>query len=401
MFSGIMKRLAQVFLLLLPLASATAFELDISGSIGLETRAFFQSPCFPSQPDATVSAAFKPEFYGTWDDDRQSLLFVPFFRLDQNDSRRTHGDIRELSYIYAGNSYEFRAGFRKVFWGVVESNHLVDIINQTDLVENLDFEDKFGQPMLNLSLVRDWGTVDLFVLTGFRERSFPGRKGRFQGPLRIDTSAVEYESAAAHKHVDYAVRYWNYFGPVDVGLYHFWGTSREPRFEPRLSASREPVLAPIYELIHQTGADVQATLGNWLLKFEALRRQGQGDTFVAAAGGFEYTFVGVFGSDFDVGVLGEYHFDERGRQTPLPFNHDLFVGSRIAANDAADSQLLGGIVSDLNGNGHFLNLEASRRFGDYWKLEVELRLLLDVAPTDALYPFNRDDLVQVELLRYF
>lgn len=389
------------FLVLLLPAAAAALELDVSGSVGLETRAFFQSPRFPAQADASVSVSFRPEVYALWGDDRQSLLFVPFFRLDQNDSRRTHGDLRELSYIYAADAFEFRAGVRKVFWGVAESNHLVDIINQTDFVENLDFEDKFGQPMVNLALIRDWGTIDLFVLPGFRERSFPGRKGRFQGPLRIDTSAAEYESAAEEKHVDYALRYFHYFGPIDFGLYHFWGTSREPRFEFEVTASGEPVLAPYYDLIHQTGLDVQATLGNWLLKLEALRREGQGDTFAAAVGGFEYTFVGVFGSAMDVGVLSELHFDSRGRNAPLPFNKDIFVGTRIAANDAADSQLLGGLVSDLNGNGHFLNIEASRRFGAFWKLEVELRLLLDVDPRDALYGFNRDDHIQLELLRYF
>lgn len=383
-------------------AAASAYEFDLSGSVGLETRAFTQSPRFASQADASVSVSFKPELYTTWGDGQQSLLFVPFVRLDQNDSRRTHGDVRELSYIYAADAFEFRAGIRKVFWGVAESNHLVDVINQTDLVENIDTEDKLGQPMLNLALIRDWGTVDFFVLPGFRERTFPGRKGRFQGPLRIDTSAVEYESAAAEKHVDYALRYSSFFGPVDLGLYHFWGTSRDPRFVFERTSSGEPVLAPVYDLIHQTGLDLQATLGNWLLKLEALRRQGQGDTYVAAVGGFEYTFVGVFGSAVDVGALAEYHYDERGRVALSPFDDDLFVGTRIAANDAADSQLLGGIVGDIHGRGYFVNVEASRRLGEYWKVELEMRLILDTSPRAfALDAFNRDDYVQLELLRYF
>ncbi len=386
---------------LLGASAACAVELDVSGAIGAEARVFFQSPRFASQADATGSIAFTPEIYALWDDDRQSLLFIPFARLDQNDSRRTHADLRELSYIYAADTWELRAGVRKVFWGVAESNHLVDIINQTDFVENIDLEDKLGQPMVNLALVRDWGTLDLFVLPGFRERTFPGREGRFQFPLRVDPDAVEYESAAKHTHVDFAARYFNYFGPIDVGFYHFWGTSREPRFVPELTRSGEPVLAPYYDIIHQTGTDVQATLSNWLLKFEALRRQGQGDTFAAAVAGFEYTFVGVFDSAADIGVLGEFHWDERGKASPTPFNDDLFAGTRIALNDAADSQVLGGIVTDLNGGGHFLNIEASRRFGAYWKAELELRLLLDVDPRDALAGFNRDDHVQLEILRYF
>ncbi len=395
------KRIVCVLSALLWAGPSGAVEVDFSGNVGLEGRYFWQNPRVSGQPDGTISVSVQPELYLKSDDGVQSLLFIPFARYDENDSRRTHFDLRELSYIFAANTWELRAGVRKVFWGVAESNHLIDIINQSDAVENFDLEDKLGQPMINLALIRDWGTVDLFVLPGFRSRTFHGREGRFQAPLVIDTGAARYESAAEHKHVDYAARYSNYFGAFDVGLYHFWGTSREPRFEPHLRASGEPVLRPVYELIHQTGADVQATLGNWLLKFEALRRQGQGDTFAAAVGGFEYTFVGVFGTAVDVGALGEYHFDERGRRAFMPFDDDVFVGSRIAVNDAADSQLLGGVVADVNGNGYFLNVEASRRIGDFWKVELELRLLLDVASGDQLEAFSRDDYIQVELLRYF
>lgn len=376
-------------------------EVDISGSIGVELRHFFQSPHLPDQGTTTGSLSFRPEVYWTWDDERQSLLFIPYARLDENDSRRTHFDLRELSYIYAADSWELRAGVRKVFWGVAETNHLVDIINQTDYVENIDLEDKLGQPMVNLALIRDWGTLDLFVLPGFRERTFPGRHGRFNGPLRIVGSDPEYESAAGNKHVDFAVRYSNYFDVFDVGLYHFWGTSREPRFGVKVTPSGEPVLFPIYDIINQTGTDIQATVDNWLWKFEALRREGQGDTFLAAVGGFEYTFVGVYETAMDVGVLGEYHWDERGKGSPWAFNNDIFVGSRLAFNDAFDSQLLGGIMSDLNGGGYFFNVEASRRIGEFWKVELEMRLLLDIDPSDAIYALNRDDYVQVEVLRYF
>lgn len=381
---------------------ADAVDLDISGRIGAEGRFFFQDPRLNSQHGVYGSLSFQPEFYGTWSEGTHSLLFVPFARLDQHDQRRTHVDLRELSYIYAPGGWELRAGVRKVFWGVAESNHLVDIINQTDFIENIDFEDKLGQPMVNVALIRDWGTVDLFVLPGFRERTFPGREGRFQAPLHVATSAATYESAAENKHVDFAARYSHYFGAFDVGLYHFWGTTREPQFGVTTISSGEPVFFPFYEIIHQTGADVQATIGNWLWKFEALRRQGQGDgTFTAAVGGFEYTYVGVFETAMDVGVLAEYHWDERGKTAFSPFNDDLFVGSRLAFNDAADSQILGGVISDLNGAGHFLNIEASRRFGDVWKLELELRLLMAVDPINPLFSFRRDDYLQLELLRYF
>ncbi|MEM7540197.1 MAG: hypothetical protein AAF384_01290 [Pseudomonadota bacterium] len=384
-------------------ASGALAEWDISGFVSAEGRFFTQSPRFSTQPEtATGSLSFKPEFYREWGDDLfQSFLFVPFGRIDKDDAERTHFDIRELTWLLAADAAELRLGFRKVFWGVAESNHLVDVINQTDLVENIDVEDRLGQPMVNLALISDFGTLDLFVLTGFRERTFPGREGRLQGPLRIDLGRASFESAAGNKHVDYAARYSHFIGDFDIGLSHFWGTSREPRFLFQQLPSGERVLVPRYDLIHQTSVDLQATKGDWLWKFEGLRREGQGDTYLAAVGGFEYTFVGAFDTAMDVGVLSEYHIDDRWRDALSPFNNDLFVGSRLAVNDAADTQFLGGLFSDLYGNGYFLNLEASRRFGDYWKLELEARFFLDIKPADPLAPIARDDYVLIELFRYF
>jgi len=99
--------------------------------------------------------------------------------VDEHDDNRTHGDIRELSWIHVGSNWETRVGVRKVFWGVTEGRHLVDIINQTDAVDQVDGEEKLGQPMINLSVcptLIDGGVapchVDLrpFAVTGRRRR---------------------------------------------------------------------------------------------------------------------------------------------------------------------------------------------------------------------------------------
>ena len=388
-------------LLTLNLTPSTALEMEVSGNFGAEFRWFPNEGTVNSMPQESMSISFKPEFYSSWDDGKQSILFVPFLRYDDQDSRRSHGDIRELSYIYSSRNWELRTGFRKVFWGVAESNHLVDIINQSDAVENNDLEDKLGQPMVNLALIQDWGTIDFFVLPGFRERTYSGKHGRFQPSFKFDKSAAEYQSAAQDKHVDYAIRYSTYIDVIDFGVYHFWGTSREPRFKPNVSETGQVTLAPVYDLIHQSGLDLQATVENWLFKFEFLRRQGQGSTYMAGVGGFEYTIVGVLESALDLGLLSEYHWDERGETSSSPFNNDLFLGGRLAFNDSSDSQILAGVLSDLNNDGYFFNIEASRRFGSYWKAEVEFRLLVDTGMTDPFYPFRHDDVLQIELLRYF
>jgi hypothetical protein len=385
------------------LQSATADEAEWSGYIAAEARLFPHDAVDPDQFDgAQVSLALEPEYYRRWDDGRQSFTFRPFLRLDQRDAERTHADIRELAWLMAADSWELRAGIRKVFWGVTETAHLVDIVNQTDLVENIDTEDKLGQPMLNLALIRDWGNLDLYLLPGFRERTFPGEDGRLRTPLPVDTDLTRYESAAEERRVDTALRWFRTQGIWDIGLAHFHGTSREPQLLPAVNGQGEAVFAPYYPIIDQTSLDVQATLDAWLWKLEWITRDGLGDRYSAFAGGFEYTFVGVFGSTADVGLIGEYLFDDRDAEATTLFQDDVTVGLRLAMNDMQSSELLFGMTIDRRDTRQrFYNLEASRRLGDRWKLSVEARFNSGFERSLQFNSLRNDDYVQAELAWYF
>ena len=160
---------------LLLLAAAGARAGEWSGELATQLRYFpFEAAEERQFEGGQLSLAFQAEYYHDWDGGRQQFVLAPFFRFDQRDDSRSHFDLRELAWIKAAEDWELRLGVRKVFWGVTEFLHLVDIINQTDLVEDPDEEDKLGQPMVNFAVIRDWGTLDFFILTGFRERTFPG-----------------------------------------------------------------------------------------------------------------------------------------------------------------------------------------------------------------------------------
>ena len=397
------RRLCGAFILLFSaLHAPLSCAVEYTGYISGEFRFFPKNAADPRQHGNTNwSVAIQPEIYHEWDDGRQSIAFVPFFRWDEHDSKRTHGDIRELLWQKAADTWELRIGIGKVFWGVAESQHLVDIINQTDLVENIDAEEKLGQPMINLALIRDWGTIDLFMLPGFRERTFPGKKGRLRSQPRVDTSQAIYDSSREKKHIDWAIRWSHFIGDWDVGISHFYGTSRDPRFRPGLDSNGEPVGIPIYDIINQTSIDVQATKGDWLWKLEALYRSGQDSSYYASIGGFEYTLVGVLDSPMDLGLIAEYSYDDRGNTSPSAFEDDLMFGMRFAFNDAQSTEILLGVVSDLDSNGRFFNLEAERRFGQNWLLSVEARAWSDIADDDPFSTISDDDYIQIDLARYF
>ena len=248
--------------------SSSSFTLSGNGSY--ETRAFINDSDSGASHHFSNSISFSPELYWEWENEKYTFLFSPFLRIDQKDSDRTHLDIREFTYSINQYDWELRLGVRKLFWGVAESNHLIDVINQSDSVENLDLEDKLGQPMVNLAFIRDWGSIDLFVLPLFRERTFVGVEGRPNVSSILRGKEAEFESAAKRNHVDFAIRYSTYTDNLDLGLYHFWGTARSPRIVTRVRAGNLVDLVPFYEIAHQTGLDAQLTHGNTLYKFELL-----------------------------------------------------------------------------------------------------------------------------------
>ncbi|WP_051906900.1 AMIN domain-containing protein [Methylomarinum vadi] len=378
-------------------------DWDIYGYVGVENLTFWHKGLAPEQHKNYVSGVFQGNFYKQWDDGRQSFAFVPFYRYSQYDNRRTHFDIRELTWVMVEEKWELRTGFRKVFWGVAEGLHLIDIINQTDLVENPDTEDKLGQPMINLALINDWGTVDLFVMPGFRERTFSGVEGRFRLIPQIAVGDALFDRHGLEKHMSYAARWSHYIGNWDIGISHFYGMNREPRFIPSFdSQGRLVKLRPFYETINQTSLDLQMTHESWLWKLEAMVRSGMGKTYFAAVGGLEYTLFDLYETGLDLGFVLEYMYDTRGsRNFYAPFQDDFLTALRFGFNDVQSTEILAGVLFDRTSNSKFYNIEASRRIGDSWKIEAEMRIYAGSPAYDSLYFLRQDDHVRVELSYHF
>jgi hypothetical protein len=382
-------------------ATDKAEALEFSGKVGVEARVFPQSAFDSRQSDADFSFFVAPEIYRDLSNGSARLVFSPYGRFDENDSRRSHLDIRELYFEKIWSSWELSVGVKQIFWGVTETQHLVDFVNQTDFIENFDGEDKLGQPMAHLTHIGKWGIVEAFALPYFRQRTFAGIDGRLRGPLPIDTDNPVYESRAEEYNFDWALSWSHTFGDLDLGLSHFSGTNRAPGFLPTLDPTGQLLLRPFYPQTERTGLTLQWTAETILWKLEAVSEETLSERSFSAVGGFERTFVGILGSAYDLGALVEYHYDDRGNRAPLPFENDLFVGARLALNDVQSTVALAGAVVDLDNQSTAIFLEASRRVGQTLTIELEWRGFINVPPDDRLYPFSRDDHALISIQRYF
>ncbi|MEO1775188.1 MAG: hypothetical protein AAFS07_09575 [Pseudomonadota bacterium] len=405
--------------LLLPLPAMAEDWLpagfDIGGQVGVELRVFPQAPLFPGQFEHVQPSLFaEPEIEWQSEDRDTQFRFVPFLRLDGQDEERTHFDVRELYLSHDYGDVEVLFGANRVFWGVTESRHLVNIINQIDQVEDVDEEDFLGQPMLNVGIQTDLGRVDAFFMTGFRDRTFAGIDGRLRTPVPVDTERGRFESDLGRWRPEFALRYSHFVGAFDIGAHVFHGTGREPVLVTNADGS----LVPRYDVITQGGLDLQYTTDATLWKFEGLIRAGQGDVFGAVVAGVEYTFFGAFDSDADIGLLAEGLFDGRDATTdltaedvalgavaaqvfPTTFEHDVFLASRLTLNDVQDTAVLGGIVIDTQDGPQGLRLEAERRLGQSWKIELEAQVTLEQDSTAPAGLLRRDSFVTTRLSKFF
>ncbi|ABK43063.1 conserved hypothetical protein [Magnetococcus marinus MC-1] len=373
-----------------------------SGYMAGELRLFPEAPLRGGQVVLYPALSAQGEYFRAWDQGHKQLRFTPFVRLDAQDHARSHVDLRELAVTHLDDAnWEVSVGLRKLYWGVTESRHLVDILNQTDAVEGIDGEDKLGQPMLSAGFFQDWGTLNLYWMPYFRERTLPGWQGRPGYFYRVRQNEASYESPAQAWHQDFAVRYSHTVDMWDFSLSHFSGTAREPQLRSKTEASGALVLYPYYYQLEQTGLTVQATTDAWLWKFEGVTRHDLQGRSLAAVGGFEYTFVGILESDADLGLISEYMWEEQGNNSLSPFQNDLMVGGRVTLNDTQSTEFLAGAIADLESHALYLSVEASRRLGEQWKLSLDGWSNLNLKSSDPLYSRRRDSMLQLELARYF
>ncbi len=384
-----------------------------------------------------------------------------FAREDERDENRTHADVREALLTLVLNSVEIQAGIGRVFWGVTEAQHIVDVVNQDDFVENIDGEDKLGQPMVAFKWYSPFGDFSAYALPYFRSREFNADNARPQLPVAVYEEDEQFEHPDGNKHVDYALRWKHYLGPVDIGLSWFKGTARAPRLEPcyRSGTSRanadgssldtpncdlesgipsappalllvvndtlallglaessadqqtaleqeilsQVSLVPFYDQSEQIGIDLQYTVGPAAFKLEAVSRQQLGEHFLIADVGLEYTFSAIFGSDADVSIVAEYLYDERAEDDRFiaTFDDDVFIGSRIGLNNTADTQMLGGVIVDRNHGSKIYSLEATQRLSDSTLLGLETRFVSDVGADDPINIAEHEDSVRLTLSLFF
>ena len=394
------RRALCLLVAMLVATGARASQCDLTA--GVEARRYSDQAAGALPRDYRSIASIQSELSCSRSHGAHSVSGKVFGRWAQHGSERTHADIRELQWLWTREPFQIRAGIDHVFWGVTEFAHIVDVINQADILEDPFGETKIGQPMLAVTTRGDWGSLSIYGLPRFRTRDFPNPGEPMRPAPPFELGAAGFESRDGRRHFDRALRYSLTRGPLDLGLSYFEGTNRDPSFLVRVSDSGAPEPHPYYELMSQAGVDVQLTLDEWAFKFEGAQRHAARRSRDAYTVGVEYAMTGVLGTSADlIGIL-EY---VRDRRDPLPLpgflDDDLEFGFRISGNDSRTSELKLGVTSDRRKNSRAWSLEFGTRMAARWRLNAQARVFDKVSPRDPLTVLKDDSYVSLSLVRYF
>jgi hypothetical protein len=369
-------------------ASTSPSAAQVEGQVSFEWRTFTApSHAWPrAEPTATVR--LRQRFSAG----PHEFVVAPSFRFDPRNADRFHLDGDEIALRGTAASLDFAVGMREVFWGVLESRHLVDVVNQWDPSVRWPREEKLGQPMIALTWTPDLGNVELFVLPWARPRPFDGRRGRLWSDLPVDTEIARSAETLLGRHLGWAAR-WSLSGSAwDLGISYFDGSAREPRFESRTTPAGLTHLRPVYDRIRQIGLETQYTGQSLLWKAEFLAADAEPGRYVAAGSGVEYQ-----PADY-LSVFAEFLYDSRGRDAPTSLEHDLFLGTRLLYQDGSVTL---GVSTDLSSGNIIGSAEVTRRLASDFIVGLELRAFAGDSADEPPFALREETSISLLIRRFF
>ena len=389
-----LKAMLAVVLSCIPYAKAE-MEWQSSTSIDLSTRQYNGSPMRASQLDREFDAKLMWEL--DFENPKIGLSggLKPVLSTAKNEGIRAF-DIQEAYITRSFSQGQLNVGVNTVFWGVAESRHLVDIVNQKQPTRNLDNEAKLGELLLHYQHFTDNGHWFAMSLPYFRERDFGLPDDRLSLPLAVTDE--QFVGRDANYRGSYLLGYRGVLGDWDVGTYYFDGIDREPVIRPNNNQEFDA----IYRRLQQTALDLQWTSEYLLGKVEAVHRHHQmGGKSWAYVVGAEYYFYGIANSNKDLSLLMELHRDTEEQVNLNRLYQDAtFIGMRLAWNDVDDTSMITGVLIDNDTGAHTIKTEFSTRLSSHLSLALEANLFLEQTQRDATYGFKDDDFIELRLTYY-
>lgn len=330
-----------------------------------------------------VEAKFKHKFDNT---KFNSHLFANW---DSADESRRYIDVRKANFYYRHNDVTVGAGIDTFFWGVSESINVVNVLNQSDIMESLDGKVKLGQSFISASKRFSNGDISVYYLPEFNAVTFPERPS--YGLPISERNLFENNK----KEGGFAARGLFYFDQYEFAISYFKGTRRSPILIPQPSAN---ILTPFYVQTENILFDGVYLADDFTLKLEAKTGKELNNGFSTANVGIEYPSY-IF-ADYieEVTLIAEYVFDDRELTAETHGQNDLFIGAKFDFGDTNQGRARFLYSYDFDYQGQYAELSYQYRLNDYVRVKAKVMKVLTATPTDQrLYALTGEEFAKFSL----
>jgi len=378
---------------------APAHGQSVRGSLGAETQIYPDAPLYPDQNRDHFQVSTYATLNASADLGNARFDMELFGRIAPDATKEASGDVRQAFVRVPFGNAEVKAGILTEKWGVLEAWNPVDIINQSDLIEDFQGKVKLGQPGVLMTLPLGDATVSFFGTNVARSRRFGQDEDRFQVlPARV----VDEHFEGGRSSPTGAIRVELPIGPVNVAVSQFIGTAREPVLTAVVGPTGLEGFRASYERISQTSFEAALVLGDSVIKTEVIHQRTNEGASWGGGVGIETSFSKIANGPGDLTLYAEAYGDSRADDAAVtPFQRDVFLGARYTFNDTDDTLLELRNTHDLEWGSDLIELRASRRV---LQDAVFTFSLLKVANEDrdpALSSLSRDTQIKLQLAQFF
>jgi hypothetical protein len=273
---------------------------DIKGDIGLQYH-YYDHQLAPSVINRAVVGAIELEQAY---ESLKALLKLEALKDAEQDNRH-YMKLNEAHLTHELGNYDIRIGKDIKFWGALELHNPADIYNRKNTeYDALNKDKKLGA--LGTTLRYFFDNDDELTLIAGRDKSLNRYFAKYSGTAEaIDFSLIAAKESDSRRLITY-------------GTY----LSGDTLYKLELSSDTDH---------YQSGV------------------------------GLEHTLYRIGESKKDLGVLAEYY---KSTDKTLPYQDDLFTGVRLTFNDTHNSDIVAGMIRDLDSHKNSYSFEYNTRLFD-------------------------------------
>ncbi|POB13766.1 hypothetical protein [Halobacteriovorax sp. DA5] len=415
----------------LTLSSLHTFA-DGRGEVSLNFRGYVEDATTllgEDQPNELAFVKVALEDRGDWSGWEYNLSLIG--RADEKYQDNSYVDFNEFNIGRSFGNWQASVGQHMFMWSRLEAYHVVDVINSRINDGNIERFEKLGETSVVLSHYTSIGTMKFIYMPYFKEAFYPDSKMRIFDGLSPQKQNIVKGNTITNSDEDnqfdqFAVYYAHQFGDLDLTVF---AIDHIDRTRPIFAAASVPDLLAgninaYYLDVVDYGTAATYFWGEQTFKFEYLYSDFNVDDSVSildytggqreifnyqlASIGHEYTYN--YDNNWSSGFYTEYQrvlgVGKDKRSQAQIFQNDLFIGHRLALNDAYSNEFMLGLYIDLERAGETLYyLSYERRLNNAWKMKLNFRgvTIGDDAKADnrGLYVLDGDDEFGVTLTRFF